>query len=43
MHLIVDDNADMPLSPGVREGLKIAPAHHTQIKTTFRRVIRDSP
>ena len=41
MRLIVDDNADMPLSPGVRDGLKIAPAHHTQIKATFRRVIRD--
>jgi hypothetical protein len=41
MRLIVDDNADMPVSPGVRDGLKIAPTHHTQIKTTFRRVIRD--
>src|SRR5208283_819796 len=41
MRLIVDDNADMPLSPSVRDGLKIGPAHHMHIKTTFRRVIRD--
>src|ERR1019366_4033701 len=41
MRLVVDDNADMPLSPGVREGLKITPARYAQTKTTFRRVIRD--
>jgi hypothetical protein len=41
MRLVVDDNVDMPLSPGVREGLKIAPAHYAQIKATFRRAIRD--
>jgi hypothetical protein len=41
MRLVVDDNADMPLCPGVREGLKIAPAHYAQIKATFGRAIRD--
>ena len=41
MRLIVDDNAGMPLVPGVRDGLKIAPAHLKQIKATFRRAIND--
>jgi superfamily II DNA or RNA helicase len=41
MRLIVDDNSAMPLSPGVRDGLKIPPARHAQIKATFQRVIDD--
>lgn len=41
MRLIVDDNAGMPLAPGVRDGLKIAPGHLKQIKATFRRAIDD--
>ena len=41
MRFVIDDNADMPLAPGVREGLKISPATYTAIKATFRRVIKD--
>jgi hypothetical protein len=41
MRLVVDDNADMPLAPGVREGLQILPANYTSLKATFRRVIKD--
>jgi hypothetical protein len=41
MRLIVDDNGAMPLSPVVRDGLKIAPTQYAQIKSTFRRVIAD--
>ena len=41
MRLIVDDNANMPLSPIVRDGLHISPSYHTQIRTTFRRAIKD--
>jgi len=41
MQLIVDNNNEMPLTPGVREGLKIGEATHLQIKAVFRRVIHD--
>jgi superfamily II DNA or RNA helicase len=41
MRLVVDDNGTMPLSPVVRDGLKIAPTQHAQIRSTFRRVIAD--
>ncbi len=41
MRLLVDDNAAMPLSPGVRDGLKIPPATFSQIKACFTRVIHD--
>jgi hypothetical protein len=41
MRLVVDDNADMPLAQGVRDGLRIAPLRHDQIRATFRRVISD--
>src|SRR5947209_11379330 len=41
MRLIVDDNGAMPLSPVVRDGLKITPTQYAEIKSTFRRVIAD--
>jgi len=41
MRLIVDDNAGMPLAPGVRDGLQILPEHYRRIKATFHRVIGD--
>ena len=41
MRLVVDDNDQMPLAPGVRDGLKIPPAAYAALKATFRRVIKD--
>lgn len=41
MRLIVDDNADMPMAPGVRAGLTLSPTVYASIKATFRRVIKD--
>lgn len=41
MRLVVDDNGSMPLTPGVRSGLEIAPATYANIKATFKRVIKD--
>ncbi|HXP85669.1 MAG TPA: helicase-related protein [Bryobacteraceae bacterium] len=41
MRLVVDDNADMPLAPGVRDGMRIPPENYASIKATFRRVIKD--
>ena len=41
MRFVVDDNDAMPLSPGVRDGLQIAPATYAALKATFRRVIKD--
>ena len=40
MRLVVD-NGEMPIAPGVRDGLRIAPATHTSLKAAFRRVIKD--
>jgi len=41
MRLIADGTADMPLDPGVVEGLKIGPTTFDALKATFRRVIED--
>jgi len=41
MRFVIDDNDQMPLTPGVREGLRIAPATYNSLKATFRRVIKD--
>ena len=41
MRLVLDDNNAMPLAPGVRDGLQIAPATYAALKATFRRVIKD--
>jgi superfamily II DNA/RNA helicase len=41
MRFVVDDNAEMPLAPGVRDGLQISPATYARVKATFRRVIKD--
>lgn len=41
MNLVVDDNAEMTLAPGVREGLRIQPGAFTSLKATFRRVVKD--
>jgi len=41
MRLVVDDNDKMPLAPEVRSGLNISPSSFNNIKSTFRRVIRD--
>jgi superfamily II DNA/RNA helicase len=41
MRLVVDDNAEMPLAAGVREGLRIAPSTYASLKATFRRVVKD--
>lgn len=41
MRFVIDDNADMPLAPGVREGMRIAPASYASLKSIFRRVIKD--
>ena len=39
--LIVEDELAMPLSPGVRDGLKVLPRSHAAILATFQRVIQD--
>lgn len=41
MHLISEGDPEMPLSPGVVEGLKIGPTTYESLKATFRRVIAD--
>jgi hypothetical protein len=41
MRLVIDDNDQMPLAPGVRDGLQIAPAMYESLKSTFRRVVQD--
>lgn len=41
MRLVVDDGVEMPLAPGVREGMKLLPATYASIKATFRRVVHD--
>lgn len=41
MRLVEDDNGDMPLAPGVRDGLQIAPSTYESLRATFRRVIKD--
>jgi len=41
MRLIVDDDTEMPLAPGVREGLKLLPATYAALKASFRRVVHD--
>ncbi len=41
MHLISDEDLEMPLSPGVVAGLKIGPETYESLKATFRRVIAD--
>jgi hypothetical protein len=41
VRLVVDDNDQMPLAPGVRDGLQIPPAAYAALKGTFRRVIKD--
>jgi superfamily II DNA/RNA helicase len=41
MRLVVDDNGDMALAPGVREGMRVLPATYASLKATFRRVIKD--
>jgi hypothetical protein len=41
MQLVVDDNGEMPIAPGVRDGLRIGPTAFASVKATFRRVIND--
>lgn len=41
MHLIVDDNDKMPLSQEVRSGLEMTATTFNDIKSTFKRTIRD--
>jgi hypothetical protein len=41
MRFVVDDNDQMPIAPGVRDGLQIAPATYASLRATFRRVIKD--
>jgi hypothetical protein len=41
MRLVVDDNDKMPLASEVRAGLAIAPTQFSELKATFRRVIKD--
>ncbi len=41
MRLITDGDPEMPLSPGVVEGLKIGPTTFESLKATFRRAIAD--
>ena len=41
MRLIVDDNDAMPLSKEVRSGLELSQAAFNEIKSTFKRAIRD--
>lgn len=41
MRLVLDDNDQMPLSPGVRDGLQITPSIYAALKATFRRVVKD--
>jgi hypothetical protein len=41
MNLVVDDNGEMPLSPGVRDGLVLTAKAFTDIKTIFRKVVAD--
>jgi len=41
MRLITDGDPEMPLSPGVVEGLAIGPTAFESLKATFRRVIQD--
>ncbi len=35
MRFVIDDNDQMPLTPGVREGLRIAPATYTRSRLHF--------
>lgn len=41
MHLVMDDNDQMPLAPEVRSGLEILPGMFNNLKSAFRRVIHD--
>ncbi len=41
MRLVLDDDGDMPLAPGVREGLQLMPGTFSSLKATFGRVISD--
>jgi hypothetical protein len=41
MRLVTDDNKDMPLDPGVREGLAISQGTFEALRSTFRRVVKD--
>jgi hypothetical protein len=41
MHLVVDDDKEMPLAAGVREGLALTSTAFGNIKTTFRKVVAD--
>lgn len=41
MRLVVDGDPEMPLAPGVVEGLKIGPTTFDALKASFRRVISD--
>ncbi len=41
MRLVTDDNGDMPLAPGVRDGLQITHSTYEALRATFRRVIND--
>lgn len=41
MRLIIDDNDAMPLSKEVRSGLELSPTAFNEIKSTFKRAIRD--
>lgn len=41
MRLVHDNQVTLPLAPGVREGLRLGPAQHASLKSTFRRAIKD--
>ena len=41
MHLVTDDNNEMPLAESVRAGLQLSPVQFDRVKANFRRVIRD--
>jgi len=41
MRLVLDQQAGMPLAPGVRDGLALAPAQQASLKAAFRRAIHD--
>jgi len=41
MRLVVDDNDKLPLASEVRAGLDISPTQFSELKATFKRVIKD--
>ena len=41
MRLVVDDNDQMPLTPEVKSGLDILPGKFNELKSVFKRVIKD--